>query len=62
MFGVMKRYLMLKKIEIMKANFNKLTPEQKINFNVLNDVRVIKNADYSNWENGQILTGQVFQI
>ncbi|TVZ75978.1 hypothetical protein FB379_1431, partial [Aeribacillus composti] len=37
------------KIEIMKANFNKLTPEQKINFNVLNDVRVIKNADYSNW-------------
>ncbi len=37
------------KIDIMKANFAKLTPEQKINFNVLNEVRVIKNADYSNW-------------
>ncbi len=37
------------KIDIMKANFEKLTPEQKVNFNVLGDERVIKNPDYSNW-------------
>lgn len=33
----------------MKANFDKLTPEQKINFNVSNEVKVLKNPDYSNW-------------
>lgn len=37
------------KIDIMKANFDKLTPEQKINFNVSNEVKVIKNPDKSNW-------------
>lgn len=37
------------KVEIMKANFDKLTPEQKVNFNVINDARVIKNPDYSDW-------------
>jgi hypothetical protein len=37
------------KIDIMKANFDRLTPEQKINFNVSNEVRVLKNADNSNW-------------
>ncbi len=37
------------KIQIMKANFDKLTPDQKVNFNVLNEARVIKNPDYSNW-------------
>ncbi|MDU5945637.1 MAG: hypothetical protein E6Z15_01010 [Paenibacillus macerans] len=37
------------KIEIMKANFDKLTPEQRINFNVSNEVRVLKNVDFSNW-------------
>ena len=37
------------KIEIMKKNFEKLTPEQKKDFNVLSDARVINNPDYSNW-------------
>ncbi|MBT2730754.1 hypothetical protein J7E63_28495 [Bacillus sp. ISL-75] len=37
------------KIEIMKRNFERLTPEQKENFNVLSDDRVINNPDYSNW-------------
>lgn len=37
------------KIDIMIANFHKLTPEQKVNFNVSNDVRVIKNGEKSNW-------------
>jgi hypothetical protein len=37
------------KIDIMKANFDKLTPEQKINFNVSNEVKVIKNPEKSNW-------------
>ncbi|PJI07814.1 MULTISPECIES: hypothetical protein [Clostridium] len=37
------------KIDIMKANFDKLIPEQKVNFNVSNEVRVLKNPDYSNW-------------
>ncbi|URZ18372.1 T7SS effector LXG polymorphic toxin [Clostridium felsineum] len=37
------------KIDIMKANFDKLTPEQKINFNVSNEVKVLKNPNYSNW-------------
>ena len=37
------------KIAIMKANFSKLTAEQKANFNVIADARIIANADYSNW-------------
>ena len=37
------------KIKIMKENFEKLTPEQKKDFNVLSDARVINNPDYSNW-------------
>ena len=37
------------KIEIMKKNFEKLKPEQKKDFNVLSDARVINNPDYSNW-------------
>lgn len=37
------------KIKIMQANFEKLTPEQKVNFNVLNNEKVLRNPDYSNW-------------
>ncbi len=37
------------KIDIMKANFDMLTPEQKVDFNVIADARAIKNAEYSNW-------------
>lgn len=37
------------KIKIMIANFNKLTPEQKKDFNVLNEHRVLKNPNYTNW-------------
>lgn len=37
------------KIDIMIANFDKLTPEQKVDFNVSNEVRVLKNAEKSNW-------------
>ena len=33
----------------MKANFDMLTPEQKVDFNVIADARAIKNAEYSNW-------------
>ncbi|NRD80988.1 hypothetical protein HPT25_27070 [Bacillus sp. BRMEA1] len=37
-------------IEIMKENFNRLTSEQKIDFNVLNDEKFLShNSDYTNW-------------
>lgn len=37
------------KIEIMKENFQRLTPQQKIDFNVISDARIVGNPDYSNW-------------
>ncbi|PTY77161.1 hypothetical protein B5V89_15590, partial [Heyndrickxia sporothermodurans] len=38
------------KIEIMRENFNRLTSEQKIDFNVLNDEKFLThNSDYTNW-------------
>lgn len=37
------------KVDIMKANFCVLSKEQKKDFNVIGDVRVIGNKDYTNW-------------
>ncbi|MCM3603313.1 hypothetical protein M3175_21575 [Robertmurraya korlensis] len=39
----------VEKIGIMKVNFQKLTPEQKVDFNVISDARIIGNKDFSNW-------------
>ena len=41
------------KVEIMRANFDNMTPEQQKNFNVISDERIIKNPDYSDWGEGK---------
>lgn len=41
------------KVDIMKSNFDNMTPEQQENFNVIGDARIISNDDYSDWGEGK---------